>query len=205
MFRHCLAVIVLLTACVGVAHAGEETRVLGRATVEYRGDGLRALAAWDYSWLHHAEPWLLIDVGLTSKRASWLTRDDFTLTMPDGLVVDTPSIAEWRRDAVEVIATLARARSVGVPTVGRAFGCRLSMDGSHRNAGDLVRSDRCENGLLWPRRVGTTVRPLAVNDQRAALTKVFFRAPDDAGWPAGDYTLTIHVRDRAVRLPVRLP
>ena len=205
MFLERAVAVIVLTISGVVALAGEQTSVLGRATVEHRGDGVRAVVAYDYSWLHHAEPWLLIHLGLRSQTASWITRDDFTLTMPDGRIVETPSLAQWRRNAVDIVATLARARSVGVNTIASVFGCRLAMDGSHRSAGDLVRLDRCENGRLWPRRSGTVVRPMAVNSQRPALTEVIFGAPDGVGWPAGDYWLTIHIKDRAVQVPLRLP
>lgn len=206
MFRTSAVATFILAASGVAALSGEQTNVLGRATVEYDEDGVYAVVAYDYSWLHHAEPWLLIHVGLMSKTAAWITRDDFTLAMPDGRVVETPSIAEWRRNAVSIVAMLARSRSVMRPTIGNMLGCRLWMNGSHRDAGDLGRSDRCEFGRFWPRRAGTVIsRSMAVNAHRPAVTEVIFGAPDGVGWPSGDYTLTIRIKDRAVRVPLGLP
>ena len=56
MFKTSAVAAFLLAAGGVVALSGEQTNVLGRATVEYDEDGVYAVVAYDYSWSHHAEP-----------------------------------------------------------------------------------------------------------------------------------------------------
>ncbi len=176
---------------------------LGRATVEYRDDNLRVVAAYDYSQREHAEPWLLFDVGVTAQRDRWLRPDDFALALPDGRVIETPTQTEWRRGRGEAMAMLQRARPMRTTVVEGAFGCRYAVvrPGIRRWSGGLGR-DACDYRSFWT--VGTADGYVAVNRFRAARVDVLFESPFGDGWPAGEYLLLVRGDGEPARLPVVL-
>lgn len=176
---------------------------LGRATVEYRDDGLRVVAAYDYSQREHAEPWLLFDVGVTAPQSRWLRPDDFALMLPDGRVIETPTQTEWRRGRGEAMSMLQRARPMRTNVVDTAFGCtyRAGRPEIGRRTGGLGR-DACDYRSFWT--FGIADRYVAVNSYRAARVDVLFASPDGQGWPAGEYVLLLRGEDEPARLPVVL-
>lgn len=189
-----------LALLTGSALWASDITQIGRATVEYRNDDLRVVAAYDYSQREHAEPWLLFDVGVTAQRDRWLKPDDFALVMPDGRVVDTPTQSEWRRGRGDALATLQRARPSRTGVVDGAFGC-----GSRQvppRAGDLDRY-RCDYRAFWKLQ-GRADRYVAVNSFRAARVDVLFESPDGDDWPAGEYMLLLRGEGEPARLPVVL-
>ena len=193
-----------LALLTGSALWASDITQIGRATVEYRNDDLRVVAAYDYSQREHAEPWLLFDVGVTAQRARWLRPRDFALALPDGRVVETPTQAEWRRGRGEATAMLQRARPMRTTTVDTAFGCAYpaGVPEIGRRSGGLGR-DACDYRAFWKLQ-GRADRYVAVNSFRAARVDVLFESPDGDDWPAGEYMLLLRGEGEPARLPVVL-
>ncbi len=193
-----------LALLTGSALWASDITQIGRATVEYRNDDLRVVAAYDYSQREHAEPWLLFDVGVTAQRARWLRPRDFALALPDGRVVETPTQAEWRRGRGEATAMLQRARPMRTTTVDTAFGCAYpaGVPEIGRRSGGLGR-DACVYRAFWKLQ-GRADRYVAVNRHRAARVDVLFESPDGVDWPAGEYMLLLRGEGEPARLPVVL-
>ena len=193
-----------LALLAGSALWASDITQLGRATVEYRDDGVRVVAAYDYSQREHAEPWLLFDVGVTAQSARWLRPDDLVLVLPDGRVVETPTQAEWRRGRGEATAMLQRARPMRTTVVDTAFGCayRAGLPEIGRRTGGLDR-DACDYRSFWKLQ-GQADRYVAVNHLRAARVDVLFESPYGDEWPAGEYLLVLRGDGEPARLPVVL-
>ena len=192
--------ITLMSATVVVAGSvlwASEITQLGRATVEYRDDDLRVVAAYDYSQREHAEPWLLFDVGVTAQQDRWLKPGDFALALPGGRVIEPPTQTEWRRGRGEAMAMLQRVRPMRTTVVDTAFGCA----GPDRR-GEGLRRDVCDYRSFWT--LGTADRYVAVNRYRAARVDVLFESPYGDDWPAGDYALLVRGNGEPTRLPVVL-
>lgn len=193
-----------LVVLAGSAPWASDITHLGRATVEYRDDGLRVVAAYDYSQREHAEPWLFFEVGVTAQRERWLRPDDFALLLPDGRVVETPTQGEWRRGRGAATAMLQRASPLRNSVVDSSFGCAYpaGVPAIGRRSGGLGR-DACDYRKFWTLQ-GRADRYVAVNRFRAARVDVLFVSPYGDGWPAGEYVLLLRGDGEPARLPVVL-
>ena len=160
---------------------------LGRATVAYAGDGVHVVVAYDHARAHHAERWILFDVGIRASQGYWLKPGDLTLRMPDGRVVLPPSPAEVRRNAGPVAALFQRVKPSRTDTVDDVFSCRR-----------LIAA--CQRVDFW--RVPVD-RHAPVGARHAARFDVIFESPDAGGWPSGEYALLIHGKHAVVRVPLQ--
>jgi hypothetical protein len=60
------------------------TRSYGRATSQYRGQGVHALINYDYSQRNHNTKWLLVDLAIASRQPFLLRKHHIRLLTPSG-------------------------------------------------------------------------------------------------------------------------
>lgn len=159
---------------------------LGQATVAYAGEGVHVVVAYDHARAHHADRWILFDVGIRASQGYWLKPGDLALRMPDGRVVPPPSPAEVRRNAGPVTALFQRVKPSRTDTVDDVFSCQR-----------LIAA--CQRVNFWKVPVD---RHAPVGARHAARFDVIFESPDADGWPAGEYSLLIHGKPGVVRVPL---
>src|SRR5688572_21920665 len=104
----------LLAAAVGTsAQVGQSfphTNKYGRATIEYRNQGLGVVANYDYSQRNHHQPWLLIDVALGSADRFVLHRTNFRLVTPDDQTIPLASQQQGRDDMENINLLIQNAK-----------------------------------------------------------------------------------------------
>jgi hypothetical protein len=88
-----IAILLAATVSAGaqIGQSFPHTNKYGRATIEYRHEGLGVVANYDYSQKNHSSPWLLIDVALGSADRFVLHRTNFKLVTPDGQTIPLAS------------------------------------------------------------------------------------------------------------------
>ena len=175
-----------LPVLVCAAHAANVSQ-LGQATVAYVGEGVHVVVAYDHARVHHADRWVLFDVGIKASRGYWLKPGDLALQMPDGRVVLPPSPAEVRRNAGPVTALFQRVTPSRTHTVDDVFLCQRGIA-------------TCQRVNFWKM---PTDRHAPVGARHAARFDVIFESPDAGGWPSGEYSLLIHGKHEVVRVPLQ--
>ena len=170
-----------------VVHAGNVSE-LGQATIEYAGNGVHVVVAYDHARAHHSNRWILLDVGIRSSRGYWLQPRDMALEMPDGRIVSPTSPADVRRNAAHVTALFQRVMPSRTDNVDDVFSCQR-----------LIAA--CQRVNFWKMPVD---RYAPVGARHAARFDVIFESPDAGGWPSGAYSFVIHGKNGATRLPLRL-
>ncbi len=102
-----LAVVVTSAAVFGLtAAAGQQqparelpyVRTLGAALAEFDDGVVHAVAAYYHSQRNHDTPWLLVELGLHSRRTVRVHRESIELETPDGAVVRLASHRQWTAD-----------------------------------------------------------------------------------------------------------
>jgi hypothetical protein len=159
----------------------------GAALVESHDGVTQAVAAYYHSQRHHDTPWLLIEVGLASRRPLVLRRDRVQLVSPSGHAVPLAGQRRWAADSGRARALLQQARitrhQVGAFFLGRA-GRRLGFFG------------RPEQGQV----VGD-VAPSTPDE--VLLGDLLFESPTGA-WAPGIYALEIEHEGGTTALPIEL-
>ena len=61
-----------------------DTRSYGRATIQYRGQGVHVLINYDYSQRNHNTKSLLVDLAMASRQWFLLRKDHIRLLTPSG-------------------------------------------------------------------------------------------------------------------------
>jgi hypothetical protein len=163
------------------------TKKNGRATVEFRNDGFKVVANYDYSQRNHDRPWLLIDIGAASEQRFTLHKKQITLVTPAGtalpvasqeaLIADAPGITSlmqnskiWRHPLAEYFSqrgTIAPLRFYAYPFGGVAFDEAI------------------------------------VDNDHVALGELFFKTPEGK-WKEGTYRLVIDHEKAKAALPIAL-
>lgn len=99
-----------LSTSAQVGQAFPHTNKYGRATIEYRYQGLGVVANYDYSQKDHSGPWLLIDVALGSAERFVLHRSNFKLVTPDGQTIPLASQQQGQADTENINLLIQNAK-----------------------------------------------------------------------------------------------
>jgi hypothetical protein len=182
---------ILLVAAVGVSAQIEQsfphTKKYGRATGEYRHEGLSFVANYDYSQRDHKGFWLLIDVGLASKDRFVVHRDNFTLVTPEGRTVKLAT-----QQAVI-------ADSAGITSLVQNSKTQRQQLLSYFNQRNTVEELR----LYSLPGIRTVSDEAVVDNDRATLGVLLFRSPEGS-WQAGTYRLALDNARAKAALPIQL-
>ena len=181
----------LLVAAVGTAAQVEQTfphtKKEGRATVEYRHDGLKVVVNYDYSQRNHNTPWLLIDVAMGSNTRFVLHRNNFSLVTPGGQTIRLASQEQGAADP-NGINTLIQNAKIHRQNLDGYFPQRTSLETLHFFSLPFDRSISDEG---------------IVDNDHVTMGPLLFRSLD-ARWSEGTYRLVLD-NDRAkAALPITL-
>ena len=107
-----IAILLAATVSTGaqIGQSFPHTNKYGRATIEYRHEGLGVVANYDYSQKNHSSPWLLIDVALGSADRFVLHRTNFKLVTPDGQTIPLASQQQGRDDMENINLLIQNAK-----------------------------------------------------------------------------------------------
>jgi hypothetical protein len=163
-------------------------RELGGALVEYNDGATQAVAAYYHSQRNHDSKWLLIEMGMMSRRALTLGRDQVELVTPAGLTLPLASQRQWRDDSGRARTLLQQA----LPTRHQVKSYFREVNGRE----ELRFFTRPEEG-------GTTIDSTQVMPEQVVLGDLYFESPMGL-WDRGTYTLVIHRPSGQVKLPIDL-
>jgi len=161
---------------------------LGGALVEYDDGVTQAVAAYYHSQRHYDSKWLLIEIGMMSRRALTLGRDQVELVTPDGRELPLASQRQWSQDS-------GRARTL----LPQALPTRHQVKSYFRE----VNGREALRFFTRPEEGGTTIDVTQVMPEEVVLGDLYFESPSGL-WDRGRYTLVIHRPDATVRLPIDL-
>lgn len=181
----------LLATAVGTsAQVGQSfphTNKYGRATIEYRFQGLGVVANYDYSQRNHDQPWLLIDVALGSADRFVLHRTNFRLVTPDGQTIPLASQQQGQDDMRNINLLIQNAKI-------------------HRHNLDsyFPQRDRHEAFNFFSLPFVRTISDEAIVDNdRVAQGPLLFRSPVGS-WKEGTYRLVLTNDKAKAELPISL-
>jgi len=184
------AVTVAIVAAVVVPTAAQEpfpeTRQVGRATVEYKGERIKMVASYDYSQRNHDSPWLLIDLAASAPQRLILHRDHITLVTPDGTELGVASQRDLLAGSPQVTLLLQNAK------ISRR---QLDSYFSQREREPLNFFAFPGNGIVHDDAV--------VDNDRVTLGELFFAEPAGT-WRRGTYRLAIRNERARASLPIIL-
>jgi len=176
-----------LTVSAQVGQSFPYTNKYGRATYEYRHQGLAVVVNYDYSQTHHDGPWLLIDVALGSTDRFVLHRNDFTLVTPGGETIPLATQQQGEADAERINLLIQNARIY-----------RRNIDSyfSQRDRHEPIRFF----SLPFTRSISDEA---IVDNDRVATGPLLIRTTADK-WPAGTYRLVLDNEKAKAELPIIL-
>ena len=167
------------------------TNDLGRAVIEYEDDAIQVVAAYNYSQQNHNSRWLLVEVGVATRKVMRFKNEDITLVTPDGRAVPVASQRTFAQD-------LERSRLVrrnAIPT--------LHLNGRVGSYFRGRRSERFQWFVVTPFE-GIVTDFFDTDIHRTAWGDLYFASPTGA-WEAGTYSLVVQGRDETrAMLPIDL-
>ncbi|HLG55554.1 MAG TPA: hypothetical protein VI485_09495 [Vicinamibacterales bacterium] len=191
--RLALAVLLTLTLCGAVASAVAQqslfpnTKKNGRATVEFRNDGFKVVANYDYSQRNHDTPWLLIDIAAASERRFTLHKKQITLVTPAGTVLPVAPQEALIADAAGITSLMQNSKIWRRP---------LAEYFSQRSRIEPLRFYAFPFG-------GVAFDEAVVDNDRVALGELFFRTLEEK-WKEGTYRLVVDHEKAKAALPISL-
>jgi hypothetical protein len=170
-----------------LAQSFPHTHKNGRATVEYRHDGLTFVANYDYSQRNHDQAWLLIDVALGSNTRFVLHRDNFRLVTPSGQALRLATQAQGEADPNGINTLIQNARIH-----------RQNLDGyfPQRSTREAI----LFFSLPFQRSISNEA---IVDNDRVTIGPLLFRSLDGT-WPEGTYRLALDNERAKADLPISL-
>jgi hypothetical protein len=182
---------ILLAATVSTAaqigQSFPHTNKNGRATIEYRHQGLAVVANYDYSQKNHSGPWLLVDVALGSTDRFVLHRTNFKLVTADGQTIPLAS-QQQGRDDMENINLLIQNAKIHRQNLDSYFSQRDRHEAFNFFSLPFVRSISDE---------------AIVDNDRVAQGPLLFRSPDGS-WKEGTLRLVLTNEKAKAELPITL-
>ena len=182
---------ILLAASVATAaqtaQSFPHTNKNGRATIEYRHEGLTFVANYDYSQRNHDRPWLLIDVALGSDTRFVLHRNNFSLVTPSGQTIRLASQPQGEADPNGINTLIQNAKIH-----------RQNLDGyfPQRSTRESIRFF----SLPFNRSISDEA---VVDNDRVSTGPLLFRSLDGS-WPEGVYRLVLDNERAKAELPISL-
>jgi hypothetical protein len=182
-----ILVAAVLATSAQVGQSFPHTNKNGRATIEYRHQGLAVVANYDYSQKNHDGPWLLIDVALGSTNRFVLHRRNFTLVTADGQKFPLASQEQGAADSENINLLIQNAKIY-----------RQNLDSyfSQRNRHEPIRFF----SLPFSRSISDEA---IVDNDRVAIGPLLFRSPDGA-WKEGTLRLVLSNEKANAELPITL-
>lgn len=186
-----LFVVALSTA---VATQGQRPREfpnvseLGAALVEYQDNATQAVAAYYYSQRNHDSPWLLIELGVASRRSVRVRRERIELVTPAGRTVPLAAQRRWGADP-------ARARVL----LQQASPTRHQVRSYFRGTRDF----ESLRFFAGPDARTTVIDDIESGPEQVLLGDLLFESPTGA-WERGRHALVITHDRGTVTLPIDL-
>ena len=84
-------------------------RVLGSAVSEYDDGRAQVIAAYYYSQVQHAGPWVLVELGFRTRSRDVLRRDHIEIETPSGDIVPLSGQRRWGADPNRAVRLLQQA------------------------------------------------------------------------------------------------
>jgi hypothetical protein len=192
------ALVLVLGFLTGIAAADAQTkefsfpntRSYGRATIQYRNQGVQVLINYDYSQRNHTTKWLLIDLAIASRQRFVLHKDHIKLLTPKGRELSVAPQEAIIADSAGVTKLLQNA-SVNRQPLLSYFSQR---------GGGPVEAIRFQT---FPIGGGTVSPEVTVDDDHVSNGAMLFVTPEGR-WEAGTYRLEINNAVAKVGLPVKL-
>ena len=178
---------VALSTSAQVGQAFPHTNKYGRATIEYRHQGLGVVANYDYSQRNHSGPWLLVDVALGSAERFVLHRTNFRLVTPADQTIPLAS-QQQGRDDMENINLLIQNAKIYRQNLDSYFAQRDRHEAFNFFSLPFVRSISDE---------------AIVDNDRVAQGPLLFRSPQGS-WTEGTYRLVLTNDKAKAELPITL-
>jgi hypothetical protein len=166
------------------------TRSYGRATIQYRGQGVQVLVNYDYSQRNHNTKWLLIDLAIASRQRFVLNKDHIKLLTPKGRELGVAPQEAIIADSAGVTKLLQNAKVNRQPLLSYF---------SQRNGGP-VEPIRFQT---FPVGGGTVSPEVTVDNDHVSTGPILFATPE-GGWEAGTYRLEITNDVAKAGLPIKL-
>ena len=184
-----IAILLAATVSAGaqIGQSFPHTYKHGRATIEYRHEGLGVVANYDYSQKNHSSPWLLIDVALGSADRFVLHRTNFKLVRPDGQTIPLASQQQGQAD-MENINLLIQNAKIYRQNLDSYFPQRDRHEAFNFFSLPFVRSISDE---------------AIVDNDRVAQGPLLFRSPDGT-WKEGTLRLVLTNEKAKAELPITL-
>ena len=176
-----------LSTSAQTGQAFPHTNKYGRATIEYRHQGLGVVANYDYSQKNHSGPWLLIDVALGSAQRFVLHRTNFKLVTPDGQTIPLASQQQGQADT-ENINLLIQNAKIHRHDLASYFPQRNSHEPFNFFSLPFVRSISDE---------------AIVDNDRVAQGPLLFKSPTGS-WKEGTLRLVLTNEKAKAELPITL-
>lgn len=181
---------ILLAAAVSTGQVGQSfphTNKYGKATIEYRHQGLVVVANYDYSQRNHDQPWLLIDVALGSADRFVLHRTNFKLVTADGQTIPLASQQQGAADMENINLLIQNAKIH-----------RQNLDSY------FPQRDRHEAFNFFSLPFARSISDEAIVDNdRVAQGPLLFRSPGGS-WKEGTYRLVLTNEKAKAELPISL-
>jgi len=194
MFRFVPVVLLVAGATISAAqraavdNAFPHTKPNGRATVEYRDERVQAVAIYDYSQRNHDGAWLLVQVGLALRERGTVTRDSFSVVMPDGRAVPLATQEQFLADSARITQLRQNARIFDRPVLNYF---PKSADGEYLRWFALPGEGTVRHPAIVPAEHGVVIGDL------------YFKSPT-LRWDDGTYRLVFDDEKGHAELPIRL-
>jgi len=166
------------------------TRSYGRATIQYRNQGVQVLINYDYSQRNHNTKWLLVDLAIASRQRFVLRKDHIKLLTPSGREIGVAPQEAIIADSAPLTKLLQNASVQRRPLISYF---------SQRGGGpvEAIRFQTLPVG-------GGTVSPeVTVDDDHVTSGPILFANPQ-GNWDAGTYRLEINNEVAKAGLPIKL-
>jgi hypothetical protein len=169
-------------------NAFPRTKFLGRATVQYTDERVRAVAIYDYSQRNHEQAWLLVQFGFALNEPAVVRRESIYLITPGGANVPLATQQQFLAAATAQILQL-----------------RLNVGIFRRHIESYFPATGGVNGMQWVALPGERVRdPLIIPIRYDIATgDLHFKSPM-MRWEAGTHRLVFDHENGHAELPIRL-
>jgi hypothetical protein len=193
MFRLVVAVLTAGVALGAAQHSADNnalprTKFLGRATVQYEDERVRAVAIYDYSQRNHEQAWVVVQFGFALNEPAVVRRESIYIITPRGGNVPLPT--QQLFPATDTGQILQLRQNVGI---------------FRRHVGNYFPAPLVSNRMAWVALPGELVRdPLILpTTYDIAIGDLYFKSPT-MRWEAGTHRLVFDHEKGHAELPIRL-
>jgi hypothetical protein len=163
-----------------------DTGFYGRATIQYRSQGVQVLVNYDYSQRNHNTQWLLVDLAIASSKWFVLHKDHIELRTPNGREIGVAPHATIIADRATLTKLLQNASVQRRPVISYF---------PERDSVERIRFQTLGSGTISPE--------ATVNNDHVTSGPILFANPQGS-WDAGTYRLEITNEVAKAALPITL-